>query len=67
LGKANSVSGKINGVSWVASLLPGLAWGYSSYLDALSAKSKPKSRWDANEEVFGCVQLKGTRPGKVIG
>jgi hypothetical protein len=32
------VSGKANGVIQVASGLPGLAWGYPSYLDALSAK-----------------------------
>jgi hypothetical protein len=37
-GKANSVSGKTNGVIRVASRLPGLAWGYLSYLNALSAK-----------------------------
>jgi hypothetical protein len=37
-GKANSVSGKVNGVIRVASGLPGLAWGYPSYLDALLAK-----------------------------
>jgi hypothetical protein len=53
LGKADSVSGKANGVSRVASGLPELGWGYLSYLDALSAKSKPKSRWEADEEVFG--------------
>jgi hypothetical protein len=38
LGKADSVSGKANRVSRVASGLPGLAWGYLSYLDALLAK-----------------------------
>jgi hypothetical protein len=53
LGKADSVSGKANRVSRVASGLPGLAQGYPIYLDALSVKSKPKSRWEANEEVFG--------------
>jgi hypothetical protein len=44
-----------------------MALGYPSYLNALSAKSKPKSRWEADEEVFGLGQLKGTWPGKVIG
>jgi hypothetical protein len=53
LGKADSVSGKANRVSRVASGLPGLAQGYPIYLDALSVKSKPKSRWEADEEVFG--------------
>jgi hypothetical protein len=38
LGKADSVSGKANWVIRDASGLPGLAWGYPSYLDALSAK-----------------------------
>jgi glutamate synthase domain-containing protein 2 len=38
LGKADSVSGKANRVSQVASGLHGLAYGYLSYLDALSAK-----------------------------
>jgi hypothetical protein len=52
-GKANSVSDKADGVSWVASGLPGLALGYLSYLEALTAKSKPKSGWEADEEVFG--------------
>jgi hypothetical protein len=37
-GKANDVSGKANGVIRVASGLPGLTWGYPSYLDALLAK-----------------------------
>jgi hypothetical protein len=60
------VSSKANGVTG-ASGLPKLAEGYPSYLDALSAKSKLKSRWEADEEVYGCGQLKGTRPGKVIG
>jgi hypothetical protein len=36
--KANSDSGKANGIIRVASGLPGLAWGYLSYHDALSAK-----------------------------
>jgi hypothetical protein len=40
-GKANSVSGKANGVIRVASGFCGLAWGYLSYLDALSAKISP--------------------------
>jgi hypothetical protein len=30
-----------------------LLQGYPGYLDALSAKSKPKSRWEAHEEAFG--------------
>jgi hypothetical protein len=38
LGKADSDSGKTNGVIWVASGLPRLAGVYLSYLDALSAK-----------------------------
>jgi hypothetical protein len=38
LGKADSVSGKANGVIQDASGLPGLAEGNPSYLDALSAK-----------------------------
>jgi hypothetical protein len=45
--------GKANGVSRVASGLPELAWGCLSYLDALLDKRKPKSRWEADEEVFG--------------
>jgi hypothetical protein len=53
LGKANLVLDKANGVCWVTSGLPGLAYGYLSYLEALSAKSKPKSGWEADEEVFG--------------
>jgi hypothetical protein len=60
LDKTNSVSDKANGISRVPSGLPGLAWGYPSYLEALSAKSKPKSGWQPNEEVFGRGQLKGT-------
>jgi hypothetical protein len=52
LGKANLVSNKANGVNRVALGLPGLAWGYLSYLEALSAKSKPKSGWEADEEVL---------------
>jgi hypothetical protein len=67
LDKKNSVSDKANGISRVPSGLPGLAWGYPSYLEALSAKSKPKSGWQPNEEVFGRGQLKGTRSSKVIG
>jgi hypothetical protein len=35
---ADSVPVKENGVIRDASGLPGLAWGYPSYLDALSAK-----------------------------
>jgi hypothetical protein len=38
LSKVGSVLGKANGVSRVASGLPGLAYGYPSYFDALSAK-----------------------------
>jgi hypothetical protein len=38
LGKADLVLGKANGVIWVVSGLPRLAWGYPTYLDALSAK-----------------------------
>jgi hypothetical protein len=36
-GKANLIPGKVNWVIRVASGLPGLAWGYLSHLDALSA------------------------------
>jgi hypothetical protein len=53
LDKTNSVSDKANGVSQVPSGFPGLAWGYPSYLEALSAKSEPKSGWQPDEEVFG--------------
>jgi hypothetical protein len=43
-GKTNSVSGKANGVIWVALGLLGLAWGYPSYLDVLSAKASLSQR-----------------------
>jgi hypothetical protein len=33
--------------------LAGLLEGYPSYLDELAVKSKTKSRWEADEEVFG--------------
>jgi hypothetical protein len=52
LGKVDLVSGKANGVTG-ASGLPKLAEGYPSYLDALSVKSKLKSRWEADEEFYG--------------
>jgi hypothetical protein len=38
LGKIDLVLVKANGVIRFALGLPGLAWGYPSYLDALSAK-----------------------------